>query len=185
MILKDAEVAWRFLFFFFQSTYCKLVGIETKYPIFVQPLTDSFVLCITASSFSISCLAFDKSQQQHFCSEEEEAPFMFFSRNALDRSKDVHKDHAIVCFCILDFFYARSLNLRPIPQTFQTLDFSSPPQPPASPPTSPYKPHIVDLPPPFFQSPSPFSFSIRSAAKPAPARLHTNNHLRSYLLTNM
>jgi hypothetical protein len=144
-----------FVFFFFQSTYCELVGMETKYPIFVQSLTDFFVLCITASSFSISCLAFEKSQQQHFCSEEE-APFFFSFRNALDRSKDVHKDHAIICFCILDFLYARSLNLRPIPQTFQTLDFSSPLQPPASPPTSPYKPHIVDLPPIL-----PISLSLR------------------------
>jgi len=103
VIFKDAEVAWRFLFFFFQSTYCKLVGIETKYPIFVQPLTDFFVLCITASSFSISCLAFDKSQQQHFCSEEEEAPFMFFFRNALDRSKDVHK---ITRLYVIAFFFS-------------------------------------------------------------------------------
>ena len=96
--------------FFFQSTYCELVGTETKHPIFVQPLTDVFVLCITASSFSISCLAFDKSQQQHFCSEEEEAPFMFFSRNALDRSKGVHKITRLYVFAFF-FFYMLDLSI--------------------------------------------------------------------------
>lgn len=85
-----------------------------------------------------------QSQQQHFCSEEE-APFMFFfatpsiAVKMYTRSRD--------CMFLHSFFLMLDLSISVLPQTFQTLDFSSPPQPPASPPTSPYNPHIVDRPP--------------------------------------